>query len=62
MAILNYTTTIDSEKSILEIQKDPKVPRSKCTDEQALRVSWRIIKDWVKAQMAIVECQRECQC
>lgn len=107
MAILNYTTTIDSEKSIMEIQKclvkhgahkivtdysngiptsvtfcitidgniigfslpanyagvlsamkkDSKVPRSKCTEEQALRVSWRIIKDWVEAQMAIVECQ-----
>ena len=107
MAILNYTTTIDSEKSIMEIQKclvkhgahkivtdynngiptsvtfcitiegnvigfslpanyagvlnamkkDSKVPRSKCTDEQALKVSWRIIKDWVEAQMAIVECQ-----
>jgi len=107
MAILNYTTSIDSEKSIMEIQKclvkhgahkvitdysngiptsvtfcisidgnvigfslpanydgvlramkkDSKVPRSKCTDEQALRVSWRIIKDWVEAQMAIVECQ-----
>jgi hypothetical protein len=106
MAILNYTTTIDSEKSIMEIQKclvkhgahkivtdysnkiptsitfcitidgnvigfslpanydgvlqtmkkDLKVPRSKCTHEQALRVSWRIIKDWVEAQMAIVEC------
>ncbi len=107
MAILNYTTSIDSEKSISEIQKclvkhgahkivtdylhgspssvtfcltlngnmvgftlpanysgvlkamknDRKVPNSKCTDEQAQRVAWRIIKDWVEAQMAIVEAQ-----
>lgn len=105
MAILNYTTQIDFEKTIQEItkilvkhgatkivadykdsvpvgvtfclilngnlvgfalpanydgvlkamQKDGKVPRKLLTKEQALRVSWRIIKDWVSAQMAIVE-------
>lgn len=37
------------------MQKDPKVPRNKCTDEQAIRVGWRIVKTWVDAQMAIVE-------
>jgi len=107
MAILNYTTKVESEKTIGEIQKclvkhgankivtdyqnglpsavtfclslngnmvafalpanyagvlkamrnDKKVPRSQCTDEQALRVSWRMVKDWVEAQMAIVEAQ-----
>lgn len=99
MAILNYTTSIDCEKSISEIQKclvkhgankivtdyengspsavtfcltindrmvgyilpasysgvlkamknDKKVPNSKCTNEQAKRVAWRIVKDWVEA-------------
>ena len=38
--------------SILERQR---VPRSLQTQEQALRVSWRIVKDWVEAQMAIIE-------
>lgn len=107
MAILNYTTSIDSEKSISEIQKclvkhgankivtdyangfpsavtfcltingnmvgfslpanysgvlkamkeDRKIPRSKCNQEQAQRVAWRIVKDWVEAQMAIVQAQ-----
>ncbi|GAC1413843.1 MAG: hypothetical protein NVSMB66_6460 [Candidatus Doudnabacteria bacterium] len=105
MPILNYTTGIQVEKSITEIQKclvshganavlseydngyivavsfkmrmnendigfrlpadwkpvltilknNPKVPRRLCTQEQALRVAWRIVKDWVEAQMAIVE-------
>ena len=104
MPILNYTTKIDSIKTISEIQqllvkhgatkittdyengipvgvtfcltintrmvafalpcnydgvlnamKRGRVPRGLCTKEQALRVSWRIIKDWVQAQMAIVE-------
>ena len=105
MAILNYTTSIACEKTIMEIQKclvkhgatkivtdytdqtpiavtfclilngnlvafslpanysgvlksmksDSKIPRRLLTDEQALKVSWRIIKNWVEAQMAIVE-------
>lgn len=108
MPILNYTTQIDSYKTITEIQqilakngaskcvidndalgnpiaitfclnwngmttafalpcnfegvrramnRNSKVPRKLCTDEQALRVGWRIVKDWVQAQMAIVEAQ-----
>lgn len=106
MPILNYTTKIDSYKTITEIQqilskhgatkmivdndanrnpvaltfcidfngnpiaftlpcnfmgikkslsKNKKVPRNLCTDEQALRVGWRILKDWTASQMAIVE-------
>lgn len=27
----------------------------KCDREQAERVAWRIIKDWIEAQMAILE-------
>jgi hypothetical protein len=107
MPILNYTTSIESKKSISEIQdclakhgatkitvdyvnllpsavtfcleingttlgfslpakylgvlkamqKNKKVPRSKCTEEQAQRVAWRIVKDWVEAQMALTEAQ-----
>ena len=107
MPILNYTTKIDSYKTISEIQqalskagvnkmiidnenglpisltfqinwhdsklyfclpcnflgvknsmsKSSKVSRNLCTDEQALRVGWRIIKDWVLAQLAIVEAE-----
>ena len=34
-----------------------KVPRSKCTEEQARRVAWRIVKDWTEAQLAIVEAE-----
>lgn len=39
------------------MKKDKKVPYRLCNEEQALRVSWRIVKDWVEAQMAIVEAQ-----
>lgn len=45
------------EGVLAAMKKDPKVPRGLETKEQALRVSWRIIKEWVEAQMAIVEAQ-----
>lgn len=105
MALLNYTTKIEVEKTIGEIQRclgkhgaksiktdydgsiisavsflitvngrdigfklpcdwrpvlqimknDPKVPARLCDQTQAVRVAWRIVKDWVEAQMALVE-------
>lgn len=107
MGILNYTTSIKSEKTIMEIQQclvkhgatkvvtdyqdqipialtfclvaggkliafslpanykgvlksmksDNKLPRRLLNDEQALKVSWRIIKVWIEAQMALVEAE-----
>lgn len=109
MPILNYTTSINAEKTVTEIQKllsgagakqilteyddeqvlsgisfrilynsfmvsfrlpahidkiyvvlqrDDKVPRKLKTREQASRVAWRIIKDWIEAQLAIVEAEQ----
>jgi hypothetical protein len=102
MAILNYTTSIASEKTASEIQKklsvagaeavlseynadgimcsmsfkidniffklpinidgvynaiekDRKIPTRLKTYEQASRVAWRIIKDWIEAQVAIIQ-------
>jgi len=45
-------------KPVLDIlEADKKVPRAKVNREQAVRVAWRIVKDWVEAQMALVETQ-----
>lgn len=106
MAILNYTTSIDSTKTISEItqrlvkfgarkiitdydaagqatgltfhidmagqlvyyslpcnwqgvlaamRKDKSIGPRYCNEAQAVRVSWRIVKDWIEAQLAIVE-------
>lgn len=35
--------------------KDQDVPRRLKTQEQARRVAWRIVKEWVEAQMAIIQ-------
>jgi hypothetical protein len=49
------TYTVALSRHIWILEHDRKVPRGFRTQEQALRVSWRIIKDWVEAQMAIVD-------
>lgn len=37
------------------MKKDPKIPNSHCNIEQAERVTWRIVLDWVESQMALIE-------
>jgi hypothetical protein len=54
-APLAFALPCNFEGVLRSMKKSSKVPRSLCTEEQALRVGWRIIKDWVEAQMAIVE-------
>jgi hypothetical protein len=39
------------------LQSDKKVQPRYRTVEQALRVSWRIIKDWLEAQLALIEAE-----
>lgn len=40
---------------VLQVLEQQNVGSRFKTQEQALRVAWRIVKDWVEAQMAIVE-------
>lgn len=40
---------VDAMKEVLKEQK------VKCTDEHAERVAWRNIKDWIDAQIALME-------
>jgi hypothetical protein len=44
-------------KGVLEILKRPEYNRIALKDkeEQAVRVAWRIIRDWTEAQLALVE-------
>jgi hypothetical protein len=39
------------------VQKVLQEQRVRCDQAMAVRVSWRILKDWVAAQMALVETQ-----
>jgi len=42
-------------KGVMKAMEKQKVPKTYQNKEQAVRTSWRIIKDWVEAQMALVE-------
>ncbi len=47
---------IPAVESILKKQSQcGKVPRSAANYPQATRVGWRILKDWVEAQLALIE-------
>ncbi len=56
-APLAFALPCNFEGVLKAMRKSSKIPRSMCTDSQAARVGWRIVKDWVAAQMAIVEAQ-----
>lgn len=43
------------DKVLISLQNDRKVSRKFCTREQSLRVGWRILKDWIEAQAAIIQ-------
>ena len=46
---IRLPANVDAVNKVLAKQK------VKCDREQAERVAWRIVKDWVEAQMAILE-------
>lgn len=46
---IRLPANVDAVHTVLTRQK------IKCDREQAERVAWRIVKDWVEAQMAILE-------
>jgi hypothetical protein len=39
------------------LQKDARVPKRLKTKQQAANVAWRVLKDWIEAQLAIVEAE-----
>lgn len=54
---VGFRLPCDWQPVLAVMKNDKKTPRSMCTQEQAIRVSWRIVKDWVEAQAAIIETQ-----
>lgn len=52
---MGFVLPANYEGVLRAMEKDAKVPRRSCTKEQAMRVSWRIVKTWIEAQCAIVE-------
>lgn len=42
-------------RPVQKVLENQKVEPRYRTDEQAIKVSWKILHDWVKAQMALIE-------
>jgi hypothetical protein len=53
--LVGFKLPCDPEPVLLILKRDPKVPNRLKDRDQALRVAWRIVKDWVEAQLAIIE-------
>ncbi len=55
--MLSFRLPINIQGVLNAIQHDNKIPKKFKTKEQATRIAWRILKDWIEAQLAIVEAQ-----
>lgn len=53
--LLSYRLPCNVEGVFAIIKKDSKIPVAQRTIEKAERIAWRIVKDWLEAQMAMVE-------
>jgi hypothetical protein len=54
---MNFLLPCNHEGVLRCMKADRKIPNSSKNSEQALRTSWRIVKDWIEAQMAIVQAE-----
>lgn len=52
---ISFRLPTDWRPVLKVLEQDPKVPMRLANQEQALRVAWRITKDWVEAQAAFIE-------
>ena len=57
MGFISYRIPSRMDRIYKEIQKGQyhKIPKSQRTVEQAARIGWRIIKDWISAQMSLIQ-------
>lgn len=53
--IRDFELPVRTAGVLAAMQRDPKVPKPKQTTEQAARVAWRIAKDWLEAQAALID-------
>jgi len=54
---MSFRLPCDWKPVLAVMERDSKIPQSFKNELQAVRTAWRIVKDWVEAQMALVETQ-----
>ena len=55
--MLSFRLPVNIDSVFRAISQDENIPKRLRTKEQAARVAWRITKDWIEAQLAIVEAE-----
>jgi hypothetical protein len=55
--IREFELPVKTEGVLKAMTADKSIARSKCTPEQAARVAWRIAKDWLAAQSALIDAE-----
>lgn len=53
--VRDFELPVRTDGVLAAMQRDPKVPKAKQNAEQAARVAWRIAKDWLEAQSALID-------
>lgn len=53
--VMSYSLPVNVDGVLAVLVKDPKVTRSQSTREQAEKTAWRNVKDWIDAQVAMIE-------
>ncbi|MDY1005731.1 hypothetical protein [Curtobacterium sp. CFBP9011] len=53
--VQEFQLPVRTDGVLAAMKRDAKVPATKCTPEQAARVAWRIAKDWLEAQAALID-------
>lgn len=51
----SFVLPVNAHRVEAVLRKQPKVPARYQTSAHAERVAWRIVKDWLEAQLAIIE-------
>lgn len=52
---LAFRLPVRTEACLEAMRRDRKIPRHFVNADQAERVAWRIMKDWVEAQLALID-------
>ncbi len=55
--IISFRLPANTAGVYAAICRSPKVPKRFKTRQQAANVAWRVLKDWIEAQLAIVEAE-----
>lgn len=57
-ALMNFRLPCNWKGVLAAMKRDSKVPYRLQNEEQAQRVAWRILREWVRAQLALIEAEQ----